>query len=295
MKASLGDFELMHVTDGTFLLDGGAIFGVVPKVIWQKKYPADENNRLPFALNSLVVRSDEHTILIETGAGPKLPQALVDLYHTRPRLLQNLADLGLAPDDIDVVINTHLHFDHCGWNTSYQGDRLVPTFPRATYYVQRGEVEHGRLQLLRDRVSYRPENYEPLLEAGRMRLLDGDCELFPGVSVRLYPGHTRDIQAVVLRSQAKTACFVSDIVPSTYHLPPTWIMAYDLDPVKSIESRRRLYREAIPENWLVAFAHDLRVPWAYLRQDENERYGFEPARTSLPLDKAGTSPLVSRP
>jgi glyoxylase-like metal-dependent hydrolase (beta-lactamase superfamily II) len=286
MKASLGDFELMHVTDGTFLLDGGAIFGVVPKVIWQKKYPADQNNLLPFALNSLVVRSDERTILIETGAGPKLPQALVDLYHTRPCLLQNLANLGLAPDDIDVVINTHLHFDHCGWNTSYQGGRLLPTFPRATYYVQRGEVEHGRLQLLRDRVSYRPENYEPLLESG----------LFPGVSVRLYPGHTRDIQAIVLSSQGKTACFVSDIVPSTYHLPPTWIMAYDLDPVKSIESRRRLYGEAVPQNWLGAFGHDLRVPWAYLRQDENERYGFEPAISApFPLDKAAPSPLVSRP
>lgn len=296
LKATLGDFELLHVTDGTFLLDGGAMFGVVPKVIWQKKYPADQDNLLPFALNSLLVRSDERTILIETGAGPKLPNTISDLYHTRPCLLQNLANLGLAADDIDVVINTHLHFDHCGWNTCYQGDRLVPTFPRATYYVQRGEVEHGRLQLLRDRVSYRPENYEPLLEAGRMHLLDGDCELFPGVSVRVYPGHTRDIQAVVLRSQEKTACFVSDIVPSTYHLPPTWIMAYDLDPVKSIESRRRLYSQAVPEKWLVAFGHDLRVPWAYLGQDENNRYVFEPAISApTPLTTADQPPPPSGP
>jgi glyoxylase-like metal-dependent hydrolase (beta-lactamase superfamily II) len=287
LKTSLGDFELIHVTDGGIMLDGGVIFGVVPKVIWQKRYPPDQNNLLPFALNSLIVRSAERTILIETGAGAKLPHEITDLYRTRPCLLQNLAKLGLAADDIDVVINTHLHFDHCGWNTCYERGRLVPTFPRATYYAQRGEVKHGRLQLLRDRVSYRPENYEPLLESAQMRLVDGNCELFPGVSLRLYAGHTRHIQAVVIRSHGKTACFVSDIVPSTYHLPPTWVTAYDLDPVKSIESRLRLYAEAIAENWLVAFGHDLRVPWAYLRQDENDRYVFEPAISGqLPLDPA---------
>ena len=296
LKTTLGDFELIHVTDGPILLDGGVMFGVVPKIIWQKKYPPDENNMLHFALNSLIVRSDEHTILIETGAGPKLPQPMRELYGTQPRLLENLAEIGLGADDIDVVINTHLHFDHCGWNTYYKGDRLAPTFARATYYVQRGEVEHGRLQLLRDRVSYRPENYEPLLAAGRMRLLDGDHELFPGISVRRYPGHTHDIQAVVVRSQGKTACFASDIVPSSYHLLPTWVTAYDLDPVQSIESRQRLYGEAASQNWLLAFAHDLHMPWAFVRQDEPDRYRFEPATgAAIAADQGEEAVIIPRP
>jgi glyoxylase-like metal-dependent hydrolase (beta-lactamase superfamily II) len=266
---------LIHVTDGTFVLDGGAVFGVVPKVIWSKRHPADENNFLRFALNCLIVRSDERTILIETGAGSKLPPDMQELYQTKPLLLRNLERLGFAPEDFDAVINTHLHFDHCGWNTMRQGDRLVPTFPRAQYYVQRGEVEHGRLRSERDRMSYRPENYEPLIEAGKMQLLDGDCELFPGISVRVYPGHTRHLQTVLIRSGGQTACFVSDLIPSTYHLRPTWMMAYDLEPLVVIENRHRFYAEAIPENWLAMFSHDLNAPWAYLRQDEKGRYSYQ--------------------
>jgi glyoxylase-like metal-dependent hydrolase (beta-lactamase superfamily II) len=257
------------------VLDGGVVFGVVPKVIWSKRHPADDNNLLRFNLNCLIVRSDEHTILIETGAGPKLPDEMRELYQAEPVLLRNLERLGFAPEDFDAVINTHLHFDHCGWNTMWRNGRLLPTFPRARYYVQRGEVEHGRRRLERDRSSYRPENYEPLIEAGKMQLLDGNCELFPGISVRVYPGHTRHLQTVLIRSGGQTACFVSDLIPSTYHLRPTWMMAYDLEPLVTIESRHRFYAEAIPQNWLVMFSHDLNVPWAYLRQDEKGRYAFQ--------------------
>jgi glyoxylase-like metal-dependent hydrolase (beta-lactamase superfamily II) len=257
------------------VLDGGAVFGVVPKVIWSKRHPADENNFLRFALNCLIVRSDERTILIETGAGPKLPADMQELYQTEPLLLRNLERLGFAPEDFDAVINTHLHFDHCGWNTMRQGDRLVPTFPRAQYYVQRGEVEHGRLRSERDRMSYRPENYEPLIDAGKMQLLDGNCELFPGISVRVYPGHTRHLQTVQIQSGGQTACFVSDLIPSTYHLRPTWMMSYDLEPLVTIENRKRFYAEAIPENWVVMFSHDLNAPWAHIRQDEKGRYSYE--------------------
>jgi glyoxylase-like metal-dependent hydrolase (beta-lactamase superfamily II) len=275
LNTNIGNFELIHVTDGTFVLDGGAVFGVVPKVIWSKRHPADENNFLRFALNCLIVRSDERTILIETGAGPKLPEEMQELYQTEPALLRNLKRLGFAPEDFDAVINTHLHFDHCGWNTIWHGDRLAPTFPRARYYVQRGEVEHGRRRSERDRTSYRPENYEPLIETGRMELLDGDRELFPGISVRVYAGHTQHLQTVQIRSGGQTACFISDLIPSTYHLRPTWMMSYDLDPLLVIENRHRFYAEAIPQEWLVMFSHDLRVPWAYIQRDEKGKYSYQ--------------------
>ena len=268
LKTTLGDFELMHVTDGTFLLDGGAVFGVVPKLIWQRKYPPDQNNLLPFALNSLVVRSDDRTILIESGAGPKLPQQISDLYQTRPCLLQNLANLGLAADDIDVVINTHLHFDHCGWNTYYKDGKPQPTFPRAKYYVQEGELQHAHEQHERDRVSYMTDNYDPLVNSGQMQLLRGDAEIASGISVEVYSGHTRDLQAVILRSGRHAACYPSDLVCDTNHLEPMWVLGYDLYPLQTIDNKHRFYDVAIPENWLLVFTHDDKTPWAYLERGD---------------------------
>jgi glyoxylase-like metal-dependent hydrolase (beta-lactamase superfamily II) len=269
---SIGDFELIFLSDGTYYLDGGAFFGVVPKTMWQKKVAADENNRVTVGLNSVVVRTGRETVLIETGIGNKLSEKLTKIYGQPAQLLRSLAAAGLAPEDIDIVINTHLHFDHCGWNTIREGDRIVPTFPRAKYCVQEGEWQHARLQHERDAISYISENYDPLIESGQMQLLGGDRGIVPGISVRIFPGHTDNMQAVLIESVGKIACYISDLVPTTAHLDLTWVMAFDLDPVQTIESRKRYYAQAVPEKWLTLFTHDPSVPCAYIQPDERGRY-----------------------
>ena len=265
---SLGDFELIVISDGIYHLDGGAFFGVVPKALWQKKATPDEHNRVPLGLNSVVVRTGKHTVLIETGIGNKLPEKQRRIYGQPAQLLEGLSAAGISPDDIDVVINSHLHFDHCGWNTVRRGDQFVATFPKASYYVQAGELRHGRRQLERDAISYISANYDPLVANERMQLLHGDQDIVPGISVKVFAGHTRHMQAVFVQSAGKTACYISDLIPTTAHLDLSWVMAFDLFPLETIESRKRFYSQAIPENWLTLFTHDPDVPWAYLKRDE---------------------------
>ncbi len=269
-QRTLGDFQLTHFTDGNYFLDGGAFFGVVPKVLWERKLPADESNRVSAGLNSLLVRTGRHTVLIETGMGNKLPEKMARIYAQPAGLLNNLASGGVRPEDIDVVINTHLHFDHCGWNTVNRNGEIVPTFPNATYYVQEGEWQYAQEQRERDRVSYISDNYDPLVRSGQMRLVRGDREIVPGISVQVFPGHTRHMQAVVVRSGGETACYISDLIPTTAHLALTWVMAFDLFPLESIESRKAFYQAAIPGNWLVAFTHDPDVAWTYLQMREGK-------------------------
>ena len=274
-RTTLGDFELTVVSDGTYFLDGGAFFGVVPKTMWSKKVTPDEQNRLDTGLNSLLVRTGKKNILIETGIGNKLSEKMVHIYKQPAKLLDNLHAAGVAPEDIDIVINTHLHFDHCGWNTVRRGDRVVATFPNAKYYVQQKEWEHGRLQLERDAVSYMSPNYDPLLETGQMVLLNGDLELLPGVSVKVFPGHTANMQAVIIESgggnEKKTACYISDLIATSHHLDVTWVMAFDLFPLETIESRKKYYAQAIPERWLTVFTHDDQTPWGYVERGERGR------------------------
>src|SRR5256886_1874838 len=174
----------------------------------------------------------------------------------------------LFRSEIDIVINSHLHFDHCGWNTVRQSGKIVATFPRAAYYAPEGEWLHGHQQFERDAISYISENYDPLVESGQMKLLRGDQQIVPGVSVRVFPGHTESMQAIILQSGGKTACYISDLIPTTAHLDLTWGMAFDLFPVKTIESKRKYYAQAIPEKWLTMFTHDPQVPWCYVEKDE---------------------------
>ena len=277
-RTSLGDFELTVVSDGTYFLDGGAFFGVVPKTMWSKKVAPDEQNRLEAGLNSLLVRTGEQNILIETGIGNKLPDRLVQIYKQPAKLLDNLHTAGVAPEEIDIVINTHLHFDHCGWNTVRRGDQIVATFPNAKYYVQRKEWEHGCLQLERDAISYMSPNYDPLLETGQMVLLDGDQELLPGISVKVFPGHTANMQAVIIESGGgkgtKKACYISDLIPTSMHIGLTWVMAFDLFPLETIESRKKYYAWAMPERWLTVFTHDDQTPWGYIEKGERGKLGL---------------------
>jgi glyoxylase-like metal-dependent hydrolase (beta-lactamase superfamily II) len=268
-RLTLGDFELTAVSDGTYRLDGGAFFGVVPKVMWEKKVKADAENYVPVGLNSVVVRTGQHTVLIETGIGNKLPERLIRIFGQPAKLLHNLNAAGISPEDIDIVINSHLHFDHCGWNTMLNDGKIVPTFPRAKYYAPEGEWQHGRLQLERDAISYISENYDPLIKTGQMELLqgDGDQEIVPGISVRVFPGHTLHMQAVIIQSGSQTACYISDLIPTSAHIDLTWVMAFDLLPLRTIENRKRYYAQSIPEKWLTMFTHDPNVPWAYVDKD----------------------------
>ena len=177
----------------------------------------------------------------------------------------------MSPDEIDIVINTHLHFDHCGWNTHYENGKAVATFPRAKYYVQEGELRHAHEQHERDRVSYMTDNYDPLIANGQMHLLKGDAEIAPGISVQVFPGHTRNMQAVIVRSQGKVAAYPSDLLCDAKHLDPTWVLGYDLYPLETIANKHRFYQQAIPEQWLVVYTHDHEMPWSYLEIGEKGR------------------------
>ena len=270
-RVTLGDFELTAISDGTYHLDGGVFFGVVPKLMWERKVKADEKNLVPSGLNSVLVRTGDKTVLIETGLGNKLPGRLVNIYGQPAKLLDNLSAAGISPEDIDIVINTHLHFDHCGWNTVRQGDKVVATFPNAQYYVQEGEWQHARQQHERDAVTYLSDNYDPLVANGQIHLLKGDQEIVPGVSVQVFPGHTDNMQAVMIKSGGKTACYISDLIPTTAHIDLTWVMAFDLCPLQTIDSRKRYYAQAMPEKWLTIFTHDPNTPWAYVEKAEMGR------------------------
>jgi glyoxylase-like metal-dependent hydrolase (beta-lactamase superfamily II) len=216
-------------------------------------------------------------VLIETGIGSKLSEKRQSIYKNQARLMKSFDEAGVAPDEIDIVINTHLHFDHCGWNTHYRDGKAVATFPRAKYYVQKGELAHAHEQHERDRVSYMTDNYDPLVESGQMTLLEGDAEIAPGISVRVFPGHTRDLQVVVVRSGGTAVCYASDLIPTTHHLDPTWVMGYDLYPLTCIDNRHKFYAEAIPEKWLVVFTHDHETPWAYVEMGDKGRPVARPA------------------
>jgi glyoxylase-like metal-dependent hydrolase (beta-lactamase superfamily II) len=264
---TLGDFELTVVSDGLYRGDGGAFFGVVPKVMWQRKTQPDELNRLAIGLNSLLVRTGKLNVLIDTGIGNKLPEKQKRIWEVQEKLLENLHETGVAPEDIDIVINSHLHFDHCGWNTVHRDGRAVATFPKAKYYAPEGEWRHGQLQLERDRVSYISDNYNPLIDSGQMQLLNGQVEITPGISVVPTPGHTRNMNAVMIQSGGKTACYISDLIPTSWHLEPTWVLAYDLFPLETIENKKKYYERAIPEQWLTIFTHDPDVPWTYLNRE----------------------------
>lgn len=267
ISTTLGDFEIISLSDGIYHLDGGSYFGVVPKMLWSRKLPANEKNLVPSGLNSVLVRTGGRNILIETGIGNKLSEKMAQIYGQPAKLLDNLHASGLAPEDIDIVIDSHLHFDHCGWNTVRRNGSIAATFPKAKYYAQEGEWTHAH-ENQRDGVSYFTENYDPLVESGQMQLLRGNAEIAPGISVEVYPGHTRDLQAIMVRSGGNTACYISDLIPTSAHLDLNWVMAYDLYPVESVESRKRFYSRAIPEQWLVMFTHDHEIPWGYLEKDE---------------------------
>jgi glyoxylase-like metal-dependent hydrolase (beta-lactamase superfamily II) len=269
LSQTLGKFELSIIPDGTYPLDGGAFFGVIPKIMWSRKVVADERNYVQAGLNSLLIRTGKQIVLVETGMGNKLAERMVKFYGQPAQLLTNLAAAGVAPEDVDTVINTHLHFDHCGWNTLRKDGKIVPAFPRARYYAPEGEWQYARKPSERDSISYIPDNYDPLVHSGQMTLLKGGEEIVPGISVKTFPGHTAHMQAVIVESGGKTCCYISDLIPTAAHIDITWGMGFDLYPLQTIESKKQYYAKALAEKWLTVFTHDAKVPWAYVEKDES--------------------------
>ena len=300
-RLTLGDFELTVFSDGTYPLDGGAFFGVVPKVMWSRKVASDDRNYVTAGLNSLLIRTEtprtgRQTVLVETGMGNKLSERMIKFYGQPAKLLDNLTAAGVAPEDVDIVINSHLHFDHCGWNTVRdKNGKIVPTFPRAKYYAPEGEWQYARRPSERDAISFIPDNYDPLVERGQMTLLKGGEEILPGISVKTFPGHTAHLQAIIVNGrpslerarlsvaplrapkegasapEGSTACYISDLIPTAAHIDLTWGMSFDLYPLQTIESKKHYYARALQEKWLTVFTHDPRTPWAYVEKDEKGR------------------------
>jgi methylmalonyl-CoA epimerase len=254
----LGDLELVSLYDGVFRLDGGSMFGIVPKVLWDRRAPADGRNRIRLAMRPLVVRGTR-TMLIDAGVGDKGDAKFRDIYGIdRERSLDAaLAEAGLAPGDIDIVVATHLHFDHAGGFTVRDATgRLVPRFPRAQYIVRRGEWEDATHLHERNRGSYREDDYRPLAEAGVLQLVDEDATIMPGVRVTRTGGHTAHHQMVAIESRGQRAIYAADLVPTTAHLPPAWMMGLDLYPMETLAAKKALVQRAIQQELLVFFDHD---------------------------------------
>ena len=278
----VGGLRCFTLEGGRLRLDGGAMFGVVPKPLWSQRIPADERNRIPLGFRCLLVEHPDGLVLIDTGLGNKEPQKFLDIYGVENRgssgatqLEDSLFDIGYKPEEVKWVINTHLHFDHAGGNTftpspfterGAAGEAEL-TFPNATYVVQKKELEFARHTNERTRASYLPHNWEPVDAAGRWKLVDGDVEVLPGISVRLTPGHVPFHQSVLIRDQKEAAVFLGDVMPTAAHLPLPWIMGYDLEPLRTLESKRALVKEAADGNWRFVFEHDPVVAFGTVRRE----------------------------
>lgn len=269
----VGDLELISLCDGFFHLDGGSMFGTVPKTLWEKKAPADARNRITLAMRPLVVRG-ARTMIIDAGLGDKENEKFNDIYGVeRARNLDHaLAEAGLRPEDIEIVLATHLHFDHAGgFTTRDASGRLHPRFPRAQYIVRRGEWEDATHPHERNRASYLLDNYVPLADAGVLQLVDDDQAIMPGVRVRRTGGHTMHHQMVVIESRGQSAAFVADMMPTTAHLGGAWIMGYDLYPMDTLGAKNAFVKEALEREMLVFFEHDPVTAAGYIREQDGKR------------------------
>jgi len=249
MTKKLGDATLTMVNGGDFRLDGGAMHGVVPKPLWNQLVSCDDRNRCTYATNCLLIEIGGRRVLVETGNGDKFSPKLKELYgidHDRS-ILHALAEIGVEPESIDVVVMTHLHFDHSGGATRAAGAGLAPTFPRARHVVQRRELEAALHPHARNRASYLAENLGPLYDAGLIEAVDGEVEVVPGVRVMPTPGHTPGHQSVLIDGGGEKAVFLGDVVPTAVHVPLPWIMGYDLDVEATLASKQRLYERASAE------------------------------------------------
>jgi methylmalonyl-CoA epimerase len=274
-RRALGDLELISLSDGFLWLDGGAMFGVVPRPLWEKRLPADDSNRIPLGMRPLVVRTGSKTMLIDAGAGDKMDAKSAAIYRLdrRYHLDHALAEAGLAAEDIDIVLASHLHFDHVGGFTAIdQRGRVVPRFPKATYIAHRQEWEDATHPHERNRASYLQGDFVPLKDAGVLTLVDDGAEILPGVRYRRSGGHTAHHQVVMIESGGKTAVFAADMYPTSVHVPDPWLMGYDLFPMETLAFKRGFAREAIEKEYLVFFEHDPSMAAGYIRERDGKRH-----------------------
>jgi glyoxylase-like metal-dependent hydrolase (beta-lactamase superfamily II) len=273
----LGDFELTPLSDGTLRLDGGAMFGVVPKTLWERRAPADALNRIVLGMRPLLIRTPSQIVLVDAGAGDKYAEKALAIYglDARDQLDASLAAAGVTADQIDLVIASHLHWDHVGGLTRREGDRLVPRFPRARHIVRRGEWDVATHPNARIQASYLLEDFVPLADAGLVDFIDDDGDVAPGISVWQTGGHTRDHQIVRIESGGRVAIFMADLIPTVAHVDPAWIMGYDLYPLDTFEARERWLPEAAAGEYVIFFEHDP-VMQAGIIRTERGRYRVEP-------------------
>lgn len=278
----IGRWQVHAIQAGGQKLDGGAMFGVVPKPLWQRRITPDERNRIQLGMRCLLIEHESGLVLIDTGAGNKENEKFHDIYGVEnagsggaTQLEDGLRQLGVRPDDISLVINSHLHFDHAGGNTKRAGDAAaVPTFANARYVVQSGEYEFATHRNERTAASYFPHNFVPLRDSGRLDLVRGEVEIVAGISVVPTPGHVPYHQGVKLESDGEVAFYLADLAPTTAHLPLPWIMGYDVEPLVTLETKRRVFEMAHRDRWLVIFEHDATVPWGRIVHD-GKAYGLD--------------------
>ena len=269
-----GDYRVQVVPDAEFRLDGGAMFGVVPRVLWSQVSPPDEQNRIRLNMNCLFIDAGSEKILIDTGIGDKWSDKHRQIYNIDRKLplgesLRRIA--GVGPEEITIVVNTHLHFDHAGGNTSVdRNQKAVATFPNARYFVSRAEFEHAEAPSERDRASYLQDNWRPLQQQGQIELKDPDYEVVPGVVMETHAGHNRSMQCVRIERDNQTLFGFSDLVPTRAHVAFAWIMGYDLYPTETLEAKKRLLPQAAEGNWLCLFYHDPDAPLGHIVKEDGK-------------------------
>jgi len=271
----IGRWQVHAIQAGGQKLDGGAMFGVVPKPLWERRIAPDERNRIQLGMRCLLVEHESGLVLIDTGAGNKENEKFHDIYGVENRgesdatqLEDGLRQLGYRPPDIALVINSHLHFDHAGGNTARDAKgNIVPTFPKARYVVQRGEYEYATHTNERTAASYFPHNFVPVFEREQFDFVRGEKEIVAGISTLPTPGHVPHHQGIRLESDGEVAFYVADLVPTTAHLPLPWIMGYDVEPLVTLETKRRVLTRASQEGWLLVFEHDAITPWTKIAHD----------------------------
>ncbi|HUQ48595.1 MAG TPA: MBL fold metallo-hydrolase [Gemmatimonadaceae bacterium] len=271
----LGGLTIHAIQAGGQRLDGGAMFGVVPKPLWEKRIAADERNRIQLGMRCLLIEHPSGLILIDTGAGNKEEQKFKDIYGIenegadgRTSLEDGLARVGVSPADVAIVINTHLHFDHAGGNTYRdEAGKIEPSFPKARYIVKRGEYDYAMHPNERTAASYFERNFLPVVRDSQFEFVVREKEIVKGVRVVPTPGHTPFHQSVLIESEGERAFFLADMCPTASHLPLPWIMGYDVEPLVTLETKRRIFRQAEDEEWLLIFEHDASVPWGRIEHD----------------------------
>ncbi|MBA3334507.1 MAG: MBL fold metallo-hydrolase [Acidobacteria bacterium] len=267
---NIGDFRLEIISDTEIRLDGGAMFGVVPRVMWEKVCPPDSLNRVPLAAHCLYVEAGGEKILFETGTGEKLSEKLLQIYGMKREksFAESLYETtGVSADEISIVVNTHLHFDHCGGNTKFNaaGD-IIPAFPNARYFIPENELKHAENPTDRDRATYNKDNWEILRETGQMETKPPIYEVVKGITMTEMRGHNAAMQTVRIESGGEILYSFSDLIPMTAHLPLPWIMSYDLYPLETLANKKKLLPLAVQEKWLCWFYHDVEMPLCRLTE-----------------------------